>query len=171
MDSLISLFVIVVVLAAALAIVSVWAPRKSWVKAFAVATSALFIAVAYAALADLLSKPKPVRLEWAHRHVPEATVLAATAKEGDGIYLWLQFDGVAEPRSYVIPWDLRLAEQLQEAMREAEKNGNGLRLKLPFEPSLEDRGPKFYALPQPAFPPKDRDEDGPLFYKRPGIEA
>ena len=39
------------------------------------------------------------------------------------------------------------------------------------EPSLEDRGPKFYALPQPAFPPKDRDEDGPLYYKRPGIEA
>jgi hypothetical protein len=28
-------------------------------------------------------------------------------------------------------------------------------MRLPFEPTLDDREPKFYALPQPPLPPKD----------------
>ena len=39
--------------------------------------------------------------------------------------------------------------------REAEENQSGVQMRLPFEPSLDDREQKFYALPQPALPPKD----------------
>ena len=171
MDNLIGLFGLVVAIVAALAGIAVWAPRKAWVKVSAVATAMLILAVAYAAFADLLSKPKPVGLEWARRHVPEATVVAATMREEEGIYLWLRIDGVAEPRSYVLPWNRRLAEELQEAMREAETNRNGLRLRMPFEPTWDDRERRFYAPPQPMPPPKDHDAGGPQVYKHPSVDA
>ncbi len=165
------LFVIALTLAVALASISIWAPRKIWVRTCAVLIAILFLPLAYAGFADLLSKPKPVNLEWAHRNVPEATVLAAQLKEGKGIFLWLKIDEVEEPRSYVLPWDRKLAEQLQEGMREAEANQNGLRMKMPFEQSLENREPKFYAVPQPALPPKDRQGNGPMMYQHPDLDA
>ena len=171
MFGLAQLFVFALVLAGILASISIWAPRRVWVRTCAVMTAILFLPLAYAGLADLLSKPKPVNLEWAHRNVPEATVLAAQLREGEGIFLWLKIDGVEEPRSYVLPWDRKVAEQLQEGMRDAETNKNGLRMKMPFETSLDEREPRFYALPQPVLPPKDRDPDGPLMYQHPGIEA
>jgi hypothetical protein len=40
-------------------------------------------------------------------------------------------------------------------------------MRLPFEPSLDDGEPKFYALPQPALPPKDLDREPPKFYEQP----
>ena len=44
----------------------------------------------------------------------------------------------------------------RQAAREAQPSGSRpLRMRLPFEPSLDDREPRFYALPQPALPPKD----------------
>lgn len=170
MEHLIYFFGLTVLLACLLATISIWAPRKLWLKVSAVFTTALLCAVAYASLADLLSKPKPVDLEWAQRNVPEATVLSASIEEGEGIYLWLQIAGVVEPRSYVMPWNQELAEQLQAAMEDAKTNGNGVRMVAPFEPSLDMREPKFYALPQPAPPPKDYDRRGPMVYEHPGTE-
>jgi hypothetical protein len=42
---------------------------------------------------------------------------------------------------------------------------------LPFEPSLEDRAPMFYAQPQPVPPPKDMADPGPQLYQPPGRDA
>ena len=39
-------------------------------------------------------------------------------------------------------------------------------MRLPFEPSLDDREPKFYALPQPPLPPKDADRAPAQVYER-----
>jgi hypothetical protein len=39
-------------------------------------------------------------------------------------------------------------------------------MRLPFEPSLDDREQKFYALPQPALPPKDFNDPPPEVYER-----
>jgi len=67
---------------------------------------------------------------------------------------------------------MALAQQLQNAMREAEENGTGLRMRLPFENSLDMREPKFYALPQPALPPKDVvPETAPQQYRHPTLET
>jgi hypothetical protein len=59
-----------------------------------------------------------------------------------------------------------LAEQLQAAQRDAEGSQSRIQMRSPFEPSLDDREPKFYAMPQPMLPPKDLDPEEPLMYER-----
>ena len=67
---------------------------------------------------DLLSRPKPASFEWWLSRAAEATVVGSTFDESRAIYLWLQLDGVPEPRAYALPWDQRVAEQLQTAARD-----------------------------------------------------
>lgn len=165
------LFIVAAVLAFILATHGIWAPRRLGVKISAVITTALFLPLAYAATLTLLSKPKPVHLEWWLAQADEATVLGSSMREGDGIYLWLQMAELIEPRAYVLPWSQELAQELQEALREAEENGGAVQMRLPFEPSLDNRDPKFYALPQPALPPKERLDEGPQMYAGPGQDA
>jgi len=171
MTGVLQLFAVAAALAATLGLISIWAPRRLAIKAAALAATMLFLPLAYASLVELLSKPKPVDLEWWLSHAADAEVLASRLVENEGIYLWLQLVEVAEPRAYVLPWDRASAEQLQQALREAEQQGSGVQMRLPFEPSLDDREPKFYALPQPALPPKDRIEPPPEFYQPPGRDA
>ncbi len=171
MITLPDLFFVAAGLLGFLASITVWSPRRLGVKLVALGTTILFLPLSYLAFAELLSKPKPVALEWWLSAADEATVLGSTMEEGRGIYLWLQLAGLEEPRAYVLPWDRELAEQLQKAMREAEERRSQVRMRLPFEPSWDDREPKFYALPQPALPPKDVAPDAPQYYERPGTEA
>jgi hypothetical protein len=44
-------------------------------------------------------------------------------------------------------------------------------MRLPFEPSLDQREAKFYALPQPALPPKGHAGPGPQLYQPLGRDA
>lgn len=112
------------------------------------------MSTAYAGFVDLLSKPKSVTMEWVMTSVPEASVLAATMRERQAIYLWIKFDDIPEPRAYVLPWSLETAKQLQRAMRQAQANGTGVRMRRPFEANTESSELVFYAEPQPALPPK-----------------
>jgi len=171
MTGIVQPFVAAAALAATLGLISIWAPRRLAIKAAALATMVLFLPLAYASLNELLSKPKPVAMEWWLSKAAEAEVVASRTIEDEGIYLWLKLPEVAEPRAYVLPWNRANAEQLQQALREAEKQGSGVQMRLPFEPSLDDREPKFYALPQPALPPKDLIQPPPEFYQPPGRDA
>jgi hypothetical protein len=132
----------------------------------ALGAAAVFLATIYAAYAQLLSRPKPVSLEWWLAKAADAGVLGSSIREDEGIYLWLQLEGAAEPRAYILPWSRDLAEQLQASLREAEQRQGGVRMRLPFEPSLDDRKPKFYAMPQPALPPKDYTHPPAQQYER-----
>jgi hypothetical protein len=38
---------------------------------------------------------------------------------------------------------------------------------MPYESSLDHREPMFYAMPQPAMPPKDYPEGSPLVHRQP----
>lgn len=165
------LFTIATVLAALLASISIWAPRRLAIKGMALATATLFLPVAYLSFVDLLSKPKPVDLEWWLVEAEEATVLGSALREDEGIYLWLQLPNAAEPRAYRLPWSRETAEQLQGALREAEEQAGQLQMRRPFESSLDDQEPMFYARPQPALPPKDEAEPGPQIYEHPGQAA
>ncbi|GBD44284.1 hypothetical protein HRbin40_01769 [bacterium HR40] len=158
------IFLSATLLAVALGFIAVWAPRRPTVKFVATGLALAFVLVGWLALADLLSRPKPVSLEWWQKRAEEATVIAGTLREGRGIYLWLRLAGSDEPRAYVLPWSRDLAQQLQQALAEAEERGGEVRMRLPFEPSWDDREPKFYALPQPALPPKDETPHNPLYY-------
>jgi hypothetical protein len=160
------LFGTVALLAGALASVSVWAPRRLTMKLLAVGGAALFLPIAYAAFAQLLAMPKPVALEWWQANAQEATVLAASLREDEAIYVWLQLRDVPEPRAYALPWHRDLAEQLQAAQREADEAQTQVQMRLPFENSLDEREPKFYAMPQPQTPAKDVDAPPAQLYDR-----
>jgi hypothetical protein len=165
-------FTVVALLAAGLASIAIWSPRRLMVRVGAVALTALFLPAAWAAMSDLMSRPKPVAFEWWHEAEDEATVLSSQLREGDGVYLWLQISGAVEPRSYRLPWDRKVAEELEKARAEAEKNGMPLVMRLPFERTYDKRERKFYAMPQPALPDKPyRKEEEPVLYQRSGEEA
>ncbi len=148
------LFGSLILLAALLANISFWSARKFWPKLAAVIVTAAFLPTAYASVTDLLSRPKPIGLEWSEDIVKEADVLAARIDEGEGIYLWLQVTHVQEPRAYVLPWDEKLARQLHKALNKAEEQGADLRMRMPFKLSLDTEEPRFYAAPQEALPSK-----------------
>ena len=119
MTELTYLFGAVALLAGALSSITIWAPRRLAIKVLALGGVTLFLPAAYAGFAQLLALPKPVALEWWQANAEEATVLAASMREDEAIYLWLQLKDVPEPRAYSLPWQRELAEQLQAAQREA----------------------------------------------------
>jgi hypothetical protein len=165
-------FALVALLAAGLASIAIWSPRRLLIRVGAVALATLFLPTAWAAMSDLMSRPKPIDFEWWHQAEGEATVLSSQLREGDGVYLWLQISGAVEPRSYRLPWDRKLAEDLEKARAEAEKNGTPMMMRMPFARTYDKRERKFYAMPQPALPDKpNRKGEEPAFYQRPGEEA
>jgi hypothetical protein len=125
----------------------------------------VLIAVVYGGCIELLGRPKPLRLEW--RDAANAEVVSAVPVENKAIYVWLIMPDSSEPCAYVLPWSLQAAQQLQEAMSQAEANGTAVRMTMPFESSLDDREPMFYAMPQPAMPPKDYQHGSPLVHQQP----
>ncbi len=142
-------------------------PRgRLWQRATSATIFLVLIAVVYGGSVELLSRPKPLRLEW--RDAAEAKVLGATLREGEGIFVWLQVPGVEEPRAYALPWDLQMAQQLQNAMQEGEANGTDVQMSMPFDPGLDDREPKFYAAPQTALPDKGYSGSDTIIYQQPG---
>ncbi|MFL5335695.1 MAG: hypothetical protein ACJ8H8_21565 [Geminicoccaceae bacterium] len=171
MSELTPLFAVLAMLAATLAMVSVWAPRRLEIKVSAVVIAFALMATTYAAMLDLLSRPKPTSFEWWTRRAAEATVVGSSFDESRAIYVWLQLDGVPEPRAYALPWDQRVAEQLQAAARTAAERQSAVRMRLPFETTLDDREPRFYALPQPAMPPKDAVRAPAQVVSPPGTNA
>ena len=165
------LYAALAILAGGLAAVAIWSPRRLAVKIAAVVGAAAFLGVGYLGAAELLSRPKPVSLEWAQRASAEAELLGAKAVEGEAIFLFLQLPGLEEPRAYQLPWSRQLAEQLQNAQREAAQNGGGILVDRPFEPrlgeeSLETRDPMFYATPPVGAPPKPAVAAPRLYQRR-----
>jgi pilus assembly protein CpaC len=73
-------------LAALLANIGIWAPRKLWVKVVAIVAAAAFLPVAYGGLAELLGRPKPMSLEWAGRDLNDAAVLGVQMRDGDAMF-------------------------------------------------------------------------------------
>src|SRR5215813_5024298 len=130
-------------------------PRgRQWQRAASVSLFLALIVAVYGGSPELLSRPKPLRLEL-RQQADKAKVVAATMREGEAIYVWLQFPGADEPRAYALPWDVKMAQQLQNAMQEGQANGTDVNMSKPFEAGLDDREPKFYATPQQALPDKN----------------
>lgn len=141
-----------------LAGIGIIAPRRLLVRIGAAFAVAGLLASGYFAFADLLSRPKPVRLAWAEDAAEEAVVLGSALQEGKAIYLWLALPEKEEPRAYRLPWSTAKAEQLEEARRRAEEPGNTgtVKVRRPFEGETSEEVPEqmFYAPAQPTPPPK-----------------
>ena len=158
-------FAIAALMVAALAAISIWSHHRLLLKSSAILIVALILPAAYLTILDLLSRPKPVSLEWSSRDLSEATVIGAHFKEGDRIFLWLQVEGVDEPRYYALPWDEKVAKQLYGAQQEADAKGTEVRMNRPFAHKNLESEMMFYALPQQAAPPKQRSPNNPYFYR------
>jgi hypothetical protein len=166
MNELTMLFAVLGGLAFILANIAIWAPRKLHVKLGALITAAVFLPTAYFSLSEMLSRPKPVETEWLRRGLAEADVIGSQMREGKAIYIWLSMEGMDEPRAYTLPWNENVARQLHGAQRTAEAAGSRVKMRLPFERSLDQRDRVFYANPQPPPPEKQTPVQNPLNYQR-----
>jgi hypothetical protein len=165
MDLLFHLFAVTALVAAALAALAIWAPRRTAVRIAALAAVTLFLPVAYVQSIELLSKPKPVSLEWYRRDAAGAQVLGVSLDEGRAIYLWLRLDGTKEPRAYSLPWNVGIAQQLEHAIDEAVRRGAIIILRKPFyRPSLEDLGELNVEITPPPLGPQKAPPLPPQFF-------
>ena len=164
MDNLHITFAAFALLFVSLAAIAIWSRKKALWRITALALVIAMLPLGYFAYLDLLAKPKPMRLEF--RELGETEVISAVLKEDGAIYLWLNV--ADEPRFYELPWDDDTALELQTVMRDARRKGTGVGMRLQelvegaFEDTEEIRAAqKFYALPYPAPPEKQRVIESP----------
>ncbi len=108
----------------------------------------------------VLGNPRDVGISLVAR-APASAVLYSRASETEGILLLLDDD--PRPVYYRLPWDEETAAALHNAARQAEASGHALMFR--YEPSIENRKPRFYTLPTPALPQKPPGPP-PVEYKR-----
>ena len=163
--------ILAVVACAAITLRALLAPQRRASRVVIATLFGGFVVVLYGALYDLTGRPRLSTLELLRRDAPEADVLAADIVPDKVIRLWLRVEGDEEPLAYRMPWDSKMAQQLQEAMRQyGQEGGPGVKMRMPFEPSLDPRDPpRFYESPQPALPPKDLPKQAPI--EVPGADA
>ena len=112
-----------------LATVAIWAPRRTPPRAAAVVLAVAVIPASYAALTELLGRPKPVDHEWWSGRTTTAVLLGTSVDEGRAIYLWVQLDGETRPRYYQLPWRRTVAEKIQEVTDEAARTRGRIEIK------------------------------------------
>lgn len=156
METLTYLFLAVVLLAAMLASLAAWAPRRAWVRFSALIVTLLIVPLGFLQVTELLSRPKPVKYEWLRRNVNKVTVLSVSFDEGTAIYLWLRLEGDIKPRYYSLPWQNKLAENIEEALEESVAQNGELVLRDFFSKDTFDELGKLNLeiVPPPAPPQK-----------------
>ncbi len=165
MDILFYVFAGATGIAAALASIAIWAPRPTRVRVIALVIAMFFIPVVYVQSVEMLSKPKPMSFEWYERNTDKAVLLGITLDEGKAIYLWLQVADSIEPRNYEVPWNLRLAEKLEDAVDDAVRRNSTIVLKNPFiKRSFEEWGDLNVEIIPPPLPPQKRPPPAPRFF-------
>lgn len=163
MDIIFYIFAAAIGTAGLLTSIAIWAPRKTPIRVLALAAMTLFLPIVYVQFVGLLSKPKPASWEWIDRDVDSAQVLSVSFDEGKAIYLWLRLNGTIAPRFYSLPWRQQTAEDLEDAMEQANLSRSGVIVRNPFSRrSLEERGgisveiipPATQPLKKPTIPPR-----------------
>lgn len=129
-----------------------------WQRGVSAALFLLLVGLVYGGAVEMLGQPKPMRLEW-RGGAEEADVLGAAMAEGEAIYVLLQYPDGTPPRYYQIPWSQPAAEELQQALRQGQEQGTGVKMTMPGGPTGQSgndtREPMFYSPPQPALPDKN----------------
>lgn len=165
MNALIYVFVATTAVAAALATLAIWAPRRPLVRFAALFAVMLFIPIGYLQLLEMLSRPKPVAYEWFRKDVEQAQLLGASFDEGRAIYLWLRIDKDVEPRYYVLPWKQEVAEKLEDLVDNALRNHATIVLKEPFiRKFMENLGDLNANIVPPPLPPQKMPTPPPQIF-------
>lgn len=154
-DPITYLFIAIVVLAAILASIAAWAPRRTWVRVGALFVTLAIVPIAFFQVTELLSRPKPANYEWLRRNVDKVTVLSASFDERRAIYLWVRLEGDTQPRYYSLPWSTKLAETLQDTLEEAVQQHGDVVLRHFFSrQALDDYGDLNVEIVPPPVPPQ-----------------
>jgi len=165
MDILFYVFAGATGIAAALAGLAIWAPRPTRIRIIALVIATLFIPVVYLQSIEMLSKPKPMSFEWYQRNEAKAALLSISLDEGKAIYLWLQLPDSVAPRNYEIPWNLKLAEKLEDAVDDAVRRNSTIILENPFyKRSFEDWGDLNVQIVPPPLPPMKHPPPPPQIF-------
>jgi len=165
MNLLLLFFVAAIAVAALLATLAIWAPRRPLVRFIALAVTVLFIPIAYLQFTEMLARPKPIAFEWFRRNVEQAQLLGASLDEGRAIYLWLRVDQDVEPRFYVMPWRQEVAEKLEDMIDNALRNNSTIVLKKPFiRKFMEDMGDLNANIVPPPLPPQKMPTPPPQIF-------
>jgi hypothetical protein len=153
-DPLSWIFTAVVFLAAGLALVAVRGSLSLASRVGALGLTGLLMVAGYGGLTELMSRPKPVSLEWMRSPGVPVKVAASHLRENEAIYLWLIFEGDTEPRAYRLPWNLAMAKELREAQRQAAGRQSQVMMNSLAATNAKPSERVFYAPPRPAPPPK-----------------
>ena len=83
-------------------------------------------------------------------------ILGASFSEGKAIYLWLRLEGMIEPRFYVLPWNKKTADNLEDEMEAASKKQGRLKVIKPFtnDQFAQKGGLNIQIIPPPTLPMK-----------------
>ena len=161
------------VLAAVLASIAIWAPRR--LAGQAPGALACTVAVHAAGLCRLQRPAQPPQaggLEWWLGQADEATVLGAQMREGREPLSLAAARGRA--RAARLPPALEPADGRSSCSRRSRRrSATAPRRGCACRSSrrLDRREPKFYAPPQPALPPKDLAQPPAQVYEQPGENA
>ena len=166
MDILFFMFLAAGTTAVGLAMLAIYAPRPTRVRVIACCVVVLFIPTVYFQFTELLSKPKPIAFEWYERERAKVEVLAVSLHEGEAIYLWLRFPDSREPRAYVAPWNVKVAEKFEKVLEEAVKQDGKVEMRDPFSKrSLQDWGDLSVEIIPPPNPPMKLPQTPPTVRK------
>ena len=166
MDILFFMFLAAGTTAVGLAMLAIYAPRPTRVRVIASCVVVLFLPTVYLQFTELLSKPKPIAFEWYERERANVEVLAVSLHEGEAIYLWLRFPDSREPRAYVAPWNVRVAEKFEKVLEEAVKQDGKVEMRDPFSKrSLQDWGDLSVEIIPPPTPPMKLPQTPPKVRK------
>lgn len=137
----------------ALGSLAIWS-RASWPRIGAVALLLAFIPMGLGGLASLTGEPRRANLEWWARNAEDIEVLSFDLQENVAIYVYARVPGYDAPQSYRFDWSTPEAERLQDAAEEAKQSGGTLKMRRPFETSLDEMETLFYNDPPEAMPDK-----------------
>lgn len=165
MDMLFYFFAATIAVAALLAIIAIWAPRRPIVRFSALAATILIIPLGYIQLTEMLARPKPIEFEWFRKDVEQAQLLGVSLDEGRAIYMWLRIDKDIEPRYYKLPWKQQVAEKLEDLIDNALRHHSTIILKKPFiREFMEDLGDLNANIVPPPLPPQKLPNPPPQIF-------
>lgn len=157
-----TIWAVLVLVLAVVTSLAIWSRRGSFARGWTVAAFLVSAPVSAGALAFALGWPVPF-VAGLIAPAGDWSVLGTKMIVGKGIYVLLDTGDV--PRHYVLPWDRKMADKIQELLDQGDANG-GMRMKVkPYEFSWEWRDPpEIYADPQPKIlPDKPKQEEPQRF--------
>ncbi len=143
------IFSIIITLMVLFAFMTIWSRRDTVARSLSILLLVVSIPLLGIASMETLGWHKPIAAAW--RLSGEWLVLGSKMVVDEAIYIYVDVGG-GEPRAIVLPWNDRVAQQLQDAMRDSRKRGQEGAI-LEYEWDWLERGePNFWALPEPPLP-------------------